>query len=100
MVAMLNGCGLRRAGLLALSRESIQRRDKHWVIADLVGKGARASTSWPTRPAAHLRRLCPLAAGELDQILSRPRLHPDDGALPRMQTEAPDRRERLIEDRT
>ncbi len=41
MVAMLIGCGLRRAGLLALSLESIQQREEHWVIADLVGKGGR-----------------------------------------------------------
>jgi integrase len=33
MVAMLIGCGLRRAELLALSLESIQRREEHWVIA-------------------------------------------------------------------
>ena len=36
MVAMLIGCGLRRAELLALSLESIQQREEHWVIADLV----------------------------------------------------------------
>jgi integrase len=39
MVAMLIGCGLRRAELLALSLGSIQQREEHWVIADLVGKG-------------------------------------------------------------
>jgi integrase len=44
MVAMLIGCGLRRAELLALSLESIQRREEHWVIADLVGKGGHVRT--------------------------------------------------------
>ena len=39
MVAMLIGCGLRRAELLALRLESIQQREEHWVIAALVGKG-------------------------------------------------------------
>jgi integrase len=39
MVAMLIGCGLRRAELLALTLESIQQREEQWVIADLVGKG-------------------------------------------------------------
>jgi len=38
MVAMLIGCGLRRAELLALQLEFIQQREEHWVIADLVGK--------------------------------------------------------------
>jgi len=44
MVAVLIGCGLRRAELLALSLESIQRREEHWVIADLVGKGGHVRT--------------------------------------------------------
>jgi len=44
MVAMLIGCGLRRAELLALSLESIQQREGHWVIADLVGKGGHVRT--------------------------------------------------------
>jgi integrase len=38
MVAMLIGCGLRRAQLLALTCESLQQREEHWVIADLVGQ--------------------------------------------------------------
>lgn len=44
MLAMLIGCGLRRAELLALPLESIQQREGHWVIADLVGKGGHLRT--------------------------------------------------------
>ena len=44
MVAMLIGCGLRRAELLALRLESTQQREEHWVIADLVGKVAHVRT--------------------------------------------------------
>ena len=44
MVAMLIGCGLRRAELLALRVESIQQREDHRVIADLVGKGGHVRT--------------------------------------------------------
>ena len=44
MVAMLIGCGLRRAELLALTFESIQQREEHWVIADLVGKASHVRT--------------------------------------------------------
>ncbi len=44
MIAMLIGCGLRRAELLALHFESIQQREEHWVIADLVGKGGHVRT--------------------------------------------------------
>jgi integrase len=44
MLAMLIGCGLRRAELLALRLESIQLREDHWVIADLVGKAQHVRT--------------------------------------------------------
>src|SRR4029453_16927225 len=44
MLAMLIGCGLRRGELLALRVESIQQREEHWVIADLVGKGGHVRT--------------------------------------------------------
>ncbi len=98
MIAMLVGCGLRRGELLALRVDSIQSREEHWVIADLLGKAGHIRTvpipSWGTgmtpkvlwevvRAAAKragieklaphdLRRscarLCHLAGGELDQI--------------------------------
>ena len=48
MVAMLIGGGLRRAELLALTVESIQQREEHWVIADLWWS-ARAVMSVPFR---------------------------------------------------
>jgi site-specific recombinase XerD len=38
-LAILLGCGLRRAELTTLGVEDIQQREEHWVIADLVGKG-------------------------------------------------------------
>jgi site-specific recombinase XerD len=44
MVALLLGCGLRRGEALALALESIQQREEHWVIADLVGKGGHIRT--------------------------------------------------------
>src|SRR5947199_3852727 len=44
MLAMLIGCGLRRAELLGLTMDSIQLREEHWVIADLVGKGGHIRT--------------------------------------------------------
>jgi site-specific recombinase XerD len=44
MIAMLIGCGLRRAELLALHLESIQQREEHWVITDLVGKAGHMRT--------------------------------------------------------
>lgn len=161
MLSVLIGSGLRRGELLALKLASIQQREEHWVIADLVGKGGHVRTvpipawvktaidAWTTaagiadgtvfraiskagrvwgdgtakvlwdvvRAAAagagieklaphDLRRtcarLCHLAGGELDQISvpAGARVHPDDRAVPRVQAEAPVRRERPTRDRT
>jgi integrase len=44
MIAVLLGCGLRRAELAGLAVEDIQQREEHWVIADLVGKGGHVRT--------------------------------------------------------
>jgi len=44
MLAMLVGCGLPRGELLALQVESIQLREDHWVIADLLGKAGHIRT--------------------------------------------------------
>ena len=160
MVAMLIGCGLRRAELLTLRVESIQRREEHWVIADLVRKGGHVRTvpipawvkskvdAWTVaaaitygpvfrainkagrvwgngmsakvlwdvvraaaaragrqarsaRPPTNLRPSLPSRGWRTgsDPVSTRPRLHPDDGTLSRMQAEAPDCRERPIGNR-
>ena len=44
MIAVLLGCGLRRAEAAALAVETLQQREEHWVIADLVGKGGHVRT--------------------------------------------------------
>jgi site-specific recombinase XerC len=44
MLSMFIGCGLRRGELLGLNMKSIQLREQHWVIADLVGKGGHIRT--------------------------------------------------------
>lgn len=44
MLAILIGCGLRRGELLSLNLESIQQREEHWVIVDLIGKGGHIRT--------------------------------------------------------
>jgi site-specific recombinase XerD len=41
MMAVLLGCGLRRAELSALKVEDIEVRQGHWAIVDLIGKGSR-----------------------------------------------------------
>jgi site-specific recombinase XerD len=44
ILALLIGCGLRRAELVGLETEDFQVREEHWVIADLVGKGKHIRT--------------------------------------------------------
>ena len=97
LVAMLIACGLRRAELLALSLESIQQREQHWVC-----RSRRHRQVGPTRPAAHLRPpLLPRGRRTgSDPISARPPFHPDDRALPWMQAEAPGGCERPIGNRT
>jgi integrase len=44
ILALLIGCGLRRAELVGLGTEDFQFREEHWVIADLIGKGRHIRT--------------------------------------------------------
>jgi site-specific recombinase XerD len=44
MMAVLWGCGLRRAELSALEVEDMEIRQGHWAIVDLIGKGSRVRT--------------------------------------------------------
>jgi site-specific recombinase XerD len=39
MLALLLGCGLRRSEAVHLALEHFQRRDDHWAIVDVFGKG-------------------------------------------------------------
>jgi integrase len=44
ILALLVGCALRRAELVALTVEDIQQREGRWVIVDMRGKGGRVRT--------------------------------------------------------
>jgi site-specific recombinase XerD len=44
MLAVLLGCGLRRAELVGLKLEDLQIREEHWIIADWIGKGKHIRT--------------------------------------------------------
>jgi site-specific recombinase XerD len=44
MLAVLLGCGLRRRELTDLMVDHLQRREEHWAIVDLVGKGGHIRT--------------------------------------------------------
>jgi site-specific recombinase XerD len=44
ILALLIGCGLRRAELVGLKKDDFQLREDHWVLADLIGKGKHIRT--------------------------------------------------------
>ena len=44
ILAVLLGCGLRRRELTELTTEHFQRREDHWTIVDLIGKGGHVRT--------------------------------------------------------
>jgi site-specific recombinase XerD len=44
ILALLLGCGLRRAELTQLKTTHLQQRDDHWAIVDLFGKGGHVRT--------------------------------------------------------
>jgi site-specific recombinase XerD len=44
MLAVLLGCGLRRSELTDLTLDHLERREAHWAIVDLIGKGGHVRT--------------------------------------------------------
>jgi len=44
ILAILFGCGLRRAEVANLSLSDLQMREDHWVLVDLIGKGRHIRT--------------------------------------------------------
>ena len=44
MLCLLLACGLRRHEVVALRVDHLQRREEHWAIVDLVGKGRHVRT--------------------------------------------------------
>lgn len=44
LLAVLLGCGLRRAELTAINVSDFEQRDGHWLLADLSGKGGHIRT--------------------------------------------------------
>jgi integrase len=57
MIAILLGCGLRRAELASLRMEDVQIRQGHWAIVDLVGMGGpdRDEALWQARSSRRSR---------------------------------------------
>ena len=88
MVAMLIGCGLRRAELLALSIESIQQREEHWVIADLVGKAGHVRTvpipTWVKDAVDAWTAAAKITGGRIFRAINKAGLVCGDGMSPKV----------------
>jgi site-specific recombinase XerD len=71
ILALLIGCGLRRAELVGLKTRDFQLREQHWVVADLIGKGKHIRTvpipMWAKRAVDN----CTMAAGISDGPIFR-----------------------------
>jgi integrase len=75
MLAMLIGCGLRRGELLALRVNSIQLREEHWVIADLLGKAGHIRTvpipAWVKAAIDEWKNAAGIAEGALFRSINK-----------------------------
>jgi site-specific recombinase XerD len=75
VLALLLGCGLRRAELSKLHVQDIQQRDEHWAIVDLVGKGNHMRTvpvpDWVKAALSDWTSSAGIADGRLFRCVSR-----------------------------
>lgn len=62
ILATLSGCGLLRREFAELTLDQLQRREDHWAIVDLVGKGGHVRTvpvpDWVKTNHRHLAHRC------------------------------------------
>jgi len=75
MLSLLFGCGLRRAELVALELRDLQRREDHWVLVDLIGKGKHIRTvpvpDWVQTAVAAWTTAAPITEGRLFRCAGR-----------------------------
>lgn len=75
ILALIIGCGLRRAELVGLGTEDFQVREEHRVIADLIGKGKHIRTvpipTWTKRAVDEWMRAAGINNGAIFRRVSR-----------------------------
>ena len=83
ILALLIGCGLRRAELVGLGTEDFQIREEHWVIADLIGKGKHVRTvpvpAWAKRAVDEWTTAAGINSGTIFRRVSRMNKVSNDG---------------------
>jgi integrase len=92
MLSLLIGCGLRRAELLGLTMNSIQLREEHWVIADLVGKAGHIRTVpipvWVKKAIDSWTETAQIATGRVFRSINKAGKVWGDGMTPKVLWEA------------
>ena len=75
ILATLLGCALRRRELIDLTFDHIQRREDHWAIVDLVGKGGHIRTvpmpDWVKHTIDDWLAIAQLAHGKIFRCVCR-----------------------------
>jgi site-specific recombinase XerD len=75
VLAMLLGCGLRRAELVAVKIEDFEVREEHWVLADLIGKGRHMRTipvpDWVKQAVEAWTAAAELSSGSLFRAIGK-----------------------------
>jgi site-specific recombinase XerD len=75
LLAVLLGCGLRRSEAINLTFDHIQRREDHWAIVDLIGKGAHIRTvpmpEWVKETLDDWLRAANISQGKLFRCVCR-----------------------------
>jgi site-specific recombinase XerD len=75
ILATLLGCGLRRRELIDLTFDHVQRREDHWAIVDLVGKGGHIRTvpmpDWVKQTIDDWMAIAQIAQGKIFRCVCR-----------------------------
>ena len=75
MLALLFGCGLRRSELVELEMSDVQKRQEHWAIVDLIGKGGHIRTvpipEWAKRALDEWTAVAGIREGRIFRRVSR-----------------------------
>jgi len=75
ILSLLLACGLRRGEVAAMELDDIQRREDHWAIVDLTGKGGHVRTvpvpDWVTQTIAEWVTAAGISSGRLFRCVFR-----------------------------
>jgi site-specific recombinase XerD len=75
ILSLLLACGLRRGEVAALELDDIQRREDHWAIVDLTGKGGHVRTvpvpDWVTQTIGEWVTAVGISSGKLFRCVCR-----------------------------